>query len=265
MEKVVLLSGANGGIGTSILHSLLENGYKVIALDISNSNISDQNISFIKCDVTSHKDLENAFNKIKELTPSLHAIVNAVGIFKMESLIEGSEEDFRKIMEVNFFGIYSLNKIMFPLLNKKSRIINITSEVAKYSPQPLQAYYNLSKIILDSYTDSLRREANYIGIKVIKVQSGSMRTKMLGNANDEYEKMANESKYFKAPLTKLKFMMDKELKKQNNPKLVGDLIVKILKKKNPKICYKIKNSVRLALAGSLPEVLQDKIYTKVIK
>ena len=87
MKKVVLLSGANGGIGTSILHSLLENGYKVIALDVSNSNISDQNIEFIKCDVTSHKDLENAFNKVKELTPSLFAIVNAVGIFKKAKLL----------------------------------------------------------------------------------------------------------------------------------------------------------------------------------
>ena len=265
MEKTILLSGANGGLGQSILQSLLENGYKVIALDVSDSNIKHQNIDFIKCDVTSHSDLESAFTKIKNSTTSLYAIINAVGIFKMQSLIEGNEEDFRKILDVNFFGIYSLNKIMFPLLDKKGRIINITSEVAKYSPQPLQAYYNLSKIILDAYTDSLRREANYIGIKVIKIQSGSMKTQMLGNANDEYEKIVKSSKYFKEPLTKLKFLMDKELKKQNNPKLVGNLIVKILKKKHPKICYRVKNSFRLALVGSLPEKLQDKIYTKVIK
>ena len=106
---------------------------------------------------------------IKEKTDSLYAIINTIGIFKMESIVEGNEEHFKKMFDVNFFGIYLLNKIMFPLLNKGSRIINLTSEVARYSIQPFEAYYNLSKMTLDKYTDVLRRECNYLGIKVIKV------------------------------------------------------------------------------------------------
>ena len=265
MNRFVLLTGANGGIGRCILAALVKSGFKVISLDLFDTNIKDESTTFIKCDITNKQDLDNAFNKVKEITSQLYAIVNTVGIFKMQSIIEGSEEDFRKIFEINFFGIYSLNKKMFPLLQKGSRIINITSEVAKYSPQPLQAYYNLSKITLDKYTDSLRRECNYLGIKVIKIQSGSMKTTLLSAANDDYEKMASESKYFTKPMRKLKHLMDGELNKTNNPELLAKLVVKILNKKNPKIRYKIKNSFKLAVLGALPEPLQDKIYTKVIK
>ena len=265
MKKCVLLTGANGGIGQKVLASTLEAGYEVISLDISDSNIKGKSTAFIKCDITNSKDREKAYKEIKKITTSLYAIINTVGMFKMESIVEGNEDDFRKIFEVNFFGIYSLNKKMFDLLNKGSKIINLTSEVAKYSPQPLQAYYNLSKITLDKYSDSLRRECNYLGIKVIKIQSGSMKTSMLGAANKDFDKMEAESKYFSKPMRKLRGLMDNELKKQNDPKIIGELIVKILNKKNPKIRYKVKNSFKLAIMGALPEALQDKIYTKVIK
>ena len=71
---------------------------------------------------------------------------------------------------------------MFPLLRKGSRIVNLTSEVAKYTPQPFQGYYNISKIALDNYNDVLRRECNYLGIKVVKIQSGSMNMRSLFSA-----------------------------------------------------------------------------------
>lgn len=265
MKKYVLLSGANGGIGKQILLSLLKEGYEVISLDITNNNISDINTTFIKCDITSVVDLEHAYQTISSITNELFAIVNTVGIFMMQSIIEGKVEDFEKIFNVNFFGVYKLNKIMFPLLKQGSRIINLTSEVARYSPQPFQAYYNLTKIALDRYTDVLRRECNYLGIKVIKVQSGSMATPLLKTANNEFDEMVKGSKHFKEPLTKLKYMMDRELKKSNNPEIIAKLIIKILKKKNPRICYKKKNSFALSLLSALPEKWQDRIYQKVIK
>ena len=242
MNKCVLLTGANGGIGKEILISLLENHYEVISLDIN-----------------------NAFNLIKEKTDSLYAIINTIGIFKMESIIEGNEEHFKKMFDVNFFGVYLLNKIMFPLLNKGSRIINLTSEVARYSIQPFEAYYNLSKMTLDKYTDVLRRECNYLGIKVIKVQSGSMNTTLLKTASNEFDEMVNNSTHFEKPLKKLKYMMDRELRKTNNPKIISKLMIKILKKKHPRIRYRKKNSFALWFIGHLPEKWQDNIYKSVIK
>lgn len=264
-DKYVLLTGANGGIGKQTLISLLEAGYKVISLDINNNNIADLDTSFIKCDVTNSIEINNVVTAIKNITNELYAIVNTIGIFMMESVIEGKEEDFIKIFNVNFFGVYRLNKAMFPLLRKDSRIVNLTSEVAKYSPQPFQAYYNLSKMTLDKYTDVLRRECNYLGIKVIKIQSGSMNTTMLKSADSEFNQMVEQSENFKRPLTKLKYMMDRELKKTNDPKIIAKLIVKILNKKHPKIRYRKKNSFALAFMGHLPEKWQDKIYQRVIK
>ena len=265
MDKYVLLTGANGGIGKQILISLLENNYKVISLDISDSNIKELDTTFIKCDVTNKEDILKAYEEVKSITPSLYSVINTVGIFMMESIIEGKEEDLRKIFEVNFFGVYRLNKIMFPLLNKGSRIINLTSEVARYSPQPFQAYYNLTKITLDKYTDVLRRECNYLGIKVIKVQSGSMNTSLLKTASHEFDDMVSASNRFEKPLRKLKYMMDRELRKINDPKIISKLIVKILKKKHPRIRYRKKNSFSLWLIGRLPEKWQDNIYKSVIK
>ena len=265
MKKYVLLTGANGGIGKQTLLHLLEAGYEVISLDISNSNISTINTTFIKCDVTNVDEINHAYEVIKSITSELYAIVNTVGIFMMQSIIEGNTTDFEKIFNVNFFGVYKLNKAMFPLLVKGSRIINLTSELARYSPQPFQGYYNLTKITLDKYTDVLRRECNYLGIKVIKVQSGSMATSLLKTANNEFDTMVNSSENFKKPLTKLKYMMDRELKKSNDPAIMARLIVKILNKKNPRISYRKKNSFALSLMGHLPEKWQDKIYSKVIK
>ena len=56
MDKYVLLTGANGGIGKQILLHLIEAGYDIISLDIVNNNISDINTTFIKCDITKEED-----------------------------------------------------------------------------------------------------------------------------------------------------------------------------------------------------------------
>jgi short-subunit dehydrogenase len=118
---------------------------------------------------------------------------------------------------------------------------------------------------LDKYTDVLRRECNYLGIKVIKVQSGSMNTTLLKTASNEFDEMVNNSTHFEKPLRKLKYMMDRELRKTNNPKIISKLMIKILKKKHPRIRYRKKNSFALWFIGHLPEKWQDNIYKSVIK
>ena len=264
-KKIVILTGANGGIGSNLITHLLKENYQVIAIDLTNSRIKDMDVEFYSCDLTKEDEVRKIYDEISKKHPHVDVIINAVGIFLMESIIEGEIDHFKKIIDVNFFSIYIFNKIFFPLLDKTSRIINITSEVAKYTSQPFEGYYSLSKRFLDEYTDVLRREANYLGIKVIKIRSGNMATPLVKGVNKEYQQMVDNSKYFKSPLTKLKYMMDRELKKSNDPSIISKKIIKVMKKKHPRISYKVKNSFYLALVGNMPESLQDKIYLKVIK
>ena len=264
MNEFIVLTGASGGLGSVTATTLLSKGYKVIGIDICASSINDDNYTHLICDLTDEDQRIILFQKIHELTNHIYTIINLAGIFMMQSIIEGNSKDLEKIINVNFYCAYHLNRGLFDLLDSSSRIINMSSEIAIYSPQPFMGYYAITKKMVDAYTDVLRRECNYIGIKVIKIQSGSMKTKMLSKADDEYSQMVENTKYFKKPLTKLKYMMDREITKNADPSLTANLILKIVKCKRPKIRYRIKNSKALRFMNAMPEKMQDDIYKKVI-
>jgi len=265
MDKTILVTGASGGIGKATVINLLEKGYKVIGVDIINSDIKNENYSFLQCDLSSFDNIELLKNEVNKLTNHLDGIMNLAGIFKLQTMLEGNDDDFKKIIDVNFYAAYKINKELLPILDKGSKIIIFSSEVARYSPQPFNGYYALSKIILDKYADILRRELNYLGIKVIKVQSGAIKTGLLDGVNAQYEETVNKTKYHRKPLIKLKKLMDDEIKKRVDPKIVSNTLVKIYEKKHPKILYKIKNSLKLRILNALPEKIQDYIYINVIK
>lgn len=264
--KYILVTGCAGGIGFHTTKKLIDDESNfVFGVDIQNCEIKHNNFKFIKADITKNDSFELIKKEILKYTSSLYAIVNVAGIFLIQSMIEGSEEDLRKIIEINFFSVYKLNRCLFSLLSKDSRIIIFSSEVGRYSPQPFNGYYALSKILVDKYADILRREFNYLNIKVIKVQSGAIRTKLLEHVDQQYKEMVDSSKLYKKPLTKLKYLMDGEINKQVDPELCANYLIKIIDKKHPHICYKYKNSLRLRFLSALPERLQDFIYKKVIK
>lgn len=264
--EFVLITGAYGGLGRVVMEECLNKGYAVFALDknIDVHYIRDS-VMPVQCDISNEKSLYEAYHLISDYTDKLKAIFNCAGVFYFDTIVEGSEDKLRSIFEINFFGTYRVNKLFTPFLSKGDKIINITSELAEYSPQPFMGCYSISKKMLDSYSDVLRRELNYVGIKVIKIQCGSFRTGLLDKANTEYEIMYNNTEVYKKQLSKLKFMMDRELNKQHNPRDLGKVIRKILNKKNPKICYRIYRSKSLRFMNSLSEKMQDRIYKKVIK
>jgi len=261
----VLVTGGNGGLGTAVCKALAGRGDTVFVCDRLLPNTPDERMICIETDLTDQKSIDHCKSEIKKCFDHIDAIINLAGIFHLDSMVEGDEDDLRKIFEVNFWGTYRVCKTFLPMLSPGGKIIVMSSELAALSPPPFMGYYSIPKHAVDVYADVLRRECNYLGLKVVKIRAGSFKTSMLGGAASDYDKLLASTKYFQRPLIVLKKLMTDELQKTNDPKLFANLVLKILDAGHPKTVYRIKNSVKLKLLNFLPTGIQDHIYLDVTK
>ena len=142
--KDVLITGAFGGMGKAAVKLMRERGYRVFALD-RRSISAEENIIPIEADVTNEESILSAFEKVKEKTDSLYAIIHFAGIYMLDSLVEMSSADFEKIFKINLGGVYLVNKTFLPLLETGSRILITTSELAPLDPLPFTGIYAVTK------------------------------------------------------------------------------------------------------------------------
>lgn len=264
--KYVLVTGGASGIGASICETLSKRGYQVFSLDICESKKERKNIQDFIVDITKESDIESCYKIISETTNKLDAIINCAGIGAMASLIEVDSKKIERILNINLLGMIRINKIFFPLIKEnKGRIINISSECGWISPAPFNGPYIISKYAVEAYNDSLRRELNFLGIKVIKIQPGSFKTNMHASAINNFKELREETKLYKNTLKSMGKSMRRELKNVNDIKYLMDAIVKALEATNPKICYRVKNSRVMSIINKFSEKTIDNIYLNSLK
>lgn len=264
--KYILITGAASGIGKMITEVMARRGWFVFAADVNKDaleSLKSKNIFPIYMDITKEKTIEDAYRKVAHETLYLDVIINCAGIGLMSSLVEEDISKIEKIMDINLFGMIRVNKIFFPLLPKETgRIVTISSECGWMSPSPFNGPYIMSKYAVEAYNDSLRRELNILGIKVIKIQPGSFKTAMHKNTIENFKELVESTKYFKSELKAMSKMMRKELKNTNDPKYLLNAVIKACESNNPKLNYRVKNSPSMTLINMLPEKVIDNIYSK---
>ena len=148
--EYVLVTGAYGGMGRAVAKAMKNAGYFVFALD-KNVEEAEENLLPIQADITDKDSLEKAFSLVQSQTDKLTAILHFAGIYMLDSLVEIDEDKFRRAFEINLFGVYQINKIFLPLLQKGSRILLTTSELAPLAPLPFTGLYAITKSALDKY------------------------------------------------------------------------------------------------------------------
>eukprot|EP01130_Rhizamoeba_saxonica_P005316 TRINITY_DN2134_c0_g1_i1.p1 TRINITY_DN2134_c0_g1~~TRINITY_DN2134_c0_g1_i1.p1 ORF type:complete len:197 (-),score=35.34 TRINITY_DN2134_c0_g1_i1:15-605(-) len=90
-------------------------------------------------------------------------------------------DDYRHVMDVNFFGGVEVTKTFLPLVKKqKGRIINLTSIAGRLAGSGMSSYA-ASKFAFEGFTDSLRREVSLWGVKVVLIEPTFMNTPMVQN------------------------------------------------------------------------------------
>jgi short-subunit dehydrogenase len=145
-------------------------------------------------------------------------------------------------------------------LRKGSRIINISSEVGRVS-WPFNGPYGITKYAVEGFSDSLRREMMFKGIKVIKIQPGSINTPMMDCTKAEYEKYCQESE-FEDQMNRVFGVLANE--GFADPANMAKIVYKAIHKKRTKLVYRVKNHRGRRFTEFLPARWLDFILTKWI-
>ncbi|KAF4683638.1 hypothetical protein FOZ60_008828 [Perkinsus olseni] len=147
MSPVVVVTGANKGIGYEISKKLIADGAKVITTARDQSRLDKaaselKPFGSVKLDVTSDDSVEQAKQEIKRLSPSIDALVNNAG-FAYHGNAFGYDEA-KLTMSINYYGTKRVTKAFYPLLSDHGRIVNVCSFVGRLSKvsEPLQKRFS---------------------------------------------------------------------------------------------------------------------------
>lgn len=252
----VLITGAASGIGLATVNYLSERGITVYACDIQEKNFDNPLIKFFKVNVAEEKSVEQLYLNLLEQKVQLDAIINIAGVFLIDSFIELSEEKLKWLFEVNFFGTLRVNRLLYPLLSKRGRIIITTSEVACLDQMPFNGIYGVSKAALDSYSQALRQELNVLGQKVITVRPGAFNTALSNGALIKTKELSEKTTLYKAQSVRFYGLVKMFMGSPKPPQKIAKCYYKAVTKKRPRLIYKKNRNPLLILMSLLPKRLQ---------
>ena len=164
-NKNIIVTGATGGIGNSIIKKLYQNGANILATGTRREKLDElkdkfENIKTLKFDISQNDKIEEFLeNAIKELGGNLDCLVNNAGITQDNLAIRMSIEEWKKVININLTSIFLMSKtaIKKMLKNKSGKIVNITSVVG-HTGNLGQANYSASKAGIIAMAKSLALE-----------------------------------------------------------------------------------------------------------
>jgi 3-oxoacyl-[acyl-carrier protein] reductase len=193
-NKNIIVTGATGGIGNSIIKKLDEFGVNILASGTKIEKLEElknkfKNIKILRFDISESDKVENFIeNASKELGGEIDCIVNNAGITQDNLAIRMNLDEWRNVIEVNLTSTFLICKFAIKkmLKNKKGKIINITSVVG-HTGNLGQANYTASKAGIIAMSKSLAIEYAKKNINVNCISPGFIKTAMTDKIDEKFK------------------------------------------------------------------------------
>jgi len=193
-ENNIIVTGATGGIGNSIIKKLYDAGANILATGTKSEKLEElkkqfQNIKVLKFDISQIDNLENFIEDATEqLGGKLDSLVNNAGITQDNLAIRMSIEEWKKVIDINLTSAFLISKFAIKkmLKNKKGKIINITSVVG-HTGNLGQANYTASKAGIVAMSKSLAIEYAKKNINVNCISPGFIKTAMTDKIDEKFK------------------------------------------------------------------------------
>ncbi|OBH82014.1 dehydrogenase [Mycobacterium scrofulaceum] len=182
-NQLIVVTGASTGMGAATARLLARNGFHVLAgvrRDVDADALRADRIEPHILDITVESDVAAIAERVANdpLHRPLRALVNNAGIAINAPVETLPVAQWRKQFEVNLFGHIAMTQALLPaLLAGKGTVVNISSVGGKVV-LPTYGAYAGSKFALEAVSDALRREVGDLGLKVVVVEPGAVRTEM---------------------------------------------------------------------------------------
>ena len=204
----ILITGASGGIGTSLSMAFASTNAKLFLIGSSQDKISKlqkklpsrDNINYISVDLSERENVNNFCDSIIDQYGGINVIINNAGITEDNLFMRMSENSWDKVFAINIDAsmIICRKFIRGMVKNKWGRIVNISSVVAS-TGNPGQSNYVAAKSALNGLTKSLALEVATRGVTVNSISPGFIDTSMTAKLTDDQKRKITE----KIPMGKM--------------------------------------------------------------
>ena len=193
-DKNIIVTGASGGIGSSIVQNLYEKGANILASGTKDEKLNDlkskyHNIKILKFDISKTDQIEKFFNDATEmLNGNLDCLINNAGITQDNLAIRMSIDEWKRVIEINLTSTFLLSKFSIKKMikNKSGKIINITSIVG-HTGNLGQTNYTASKAGIVAMSKSLAIEYAKKNININCISPGFIKTAMTEKIDQKYK------------------------------------------------------------------------------
>ncbi|MDQ6787747.1 MAG: oxidoreductase [Acidobacteriota bacterium] len=191
-KKVWFITGCSTGFGRELAKHLLENDYRVVvtARDVEKVRdlveINEENAFAVALDVTDKAQVSEAVEQAEKHFGKIDVLVNNAGFGYFGAIEESDEREVRAMFEANFWGLAEMTRAVLPKMRERKNgfIVNISS-IGGLVGFPGVGYYNATKFAVNGFSESLQKELQPLGIKVMIVEPSGFRTDWAGRSANE--------------------------------------------------------------------------------
>lgn len=195
MNRIILITGANNGIGLALTKTLLDDGDCIAALDLSDENLAPLqgkgSLRVFRCDVTDPQHVRSVVDEVVREWRRIDILVNNAALALFTRFQDRSVDDIRREFEVNYFGYLNMIQAVLPVMrSQKQGVIHNTSSGVGFIGLPGMTGYTSTKGAVESLTRSLALEFAEEGIVFNVIHPPLTRTKSASGLGIPLEMMA---------------------------------------------------------------------------
>jgi NAD(P)-dependent dehydrogenase (short-subunit alcohol dehydrogenase family) len=271
LSRAVLITGCSSGIGAATATLLVKKGWPVYATARKVETLADleeAGARTLPLDVTDETSMREAVATVESDRGAVGVLINNAG-YGLHGAVETTPmSDVRKQFETNFFGVATLTQLVLPKMREqgRGRIVNVSSMGGKLE-FPGGAFYHASKHALEAYSDVLRYELRDLGVDVVVIEPGLIKTRF-GDAAIDTIGVADDGSTYGSYNAGVHRLIDGAYsgpmgRMAASPERVARAILRAVSAKRPRTRYVITAGARMLLG--LYVLLPNRAWDAVIR